>query len=380
MLGVQVRERDRVAQRRRRLAGGDHADLLVRACEEDLGAFAGGAALLGGQARDDDARFTASERVLAHEVRFLLGKRAAHACFHRGDLGGQLVAVQRHRGFQAQRVARRQAARGAGADDGVPHLLRVIACAEQLEAVLAGVAGAGDEGFHAVEGHPRAGVVGQGGGVVAKQRLQHLERTRALDRNQRERFRIVGQLYVEVALAGLKRGPHGGGVRGVGHDHEVVLAEAVGDQVVQDAAVLGDDHGVLRLAVFQRGEVGDEGVVQKRGGVGALDGDLAHVGQVEDAHVVADGAVLLQLRAVLQRHLPAAEVGETGAELLVGGMQRGLWHWWFSFKTQFRCQTLPAAGRRTGGCGRRRLRRCDAPAGSTSRAPARQPGRRPSRG
>ena len=106
----------------------------------------------------------------------------------------------------------------------------------------------------------------------------------------------------------------------------MVLAEAVGDQVVDDAAVLGDDHGVLRLAVLERGEVGDQRVVQKSGGVEALDGDLAHVGQVENAHVGAYRAVLFQLRAVLQRHLPAAEVGERCAEVFVGGVQWGLWH------------------------------------------------------
>src|SRR5699024_6219741 len=59
-------------------------------------------------------------------------------------------------------------------------------------------------------------------------------------------------------------------------------------------------------------------------GLRAGDLHLAHVGEVEDADGLADGAVLVELLAVLQGHVPAAEVGEAGAELLVHAVQGGV--------------------------------------------------------
>ena len=59
----------------------------------------------------------------------------------------------------------------------------------------------------------------------------------------------------------------------------------------------------------------DQGVVQERCGVRAGDPDFAHVGEVEQARGLADSVVLGEFGAVLQRHLPAAEVREGGAEL-----------------------------------------------------------------
>ena len=77
------------------------------------------------------------------------------------------------------------------------------------------------------------------------------------------------------------------------------------------------DQRVLGLANGHRRDLADQGVVQERGGVRAGDPDFAHVGEVEQARGLADGVVLGEFGAVLQRHLPAAEVREGGAELLV---------------------------------------------------------------
>ena len=64
-----------------------------------------------------------------------------------------LVAVERVAHLQPQRVAGAQPDRlGAGPDQRLPDLRRVPLPAVQLEAVLAGVAGAGDEALGA--GHP----------------------------------------------------------------------------------------------------------------------------------------------------------------------------------------------------------------------------------
>ena len=64
----------------------------------------------------------------------------------RPAVGGQVVAVEVEADLEAQRVARAEAdGRGAGGENGVPHRGRVRRVDEQLDAVLAGVAGAGDQ-------------------------------------------------------------------------------------------------------------------------------------------------------------------------------------------------------------------------------------------
>ena len=74
---------------------------------------------------------------------------------------------------------------------------------------------------------------------------------------------------------------------------EAVGAEPVGEEVVQHAAVLVAEHGVLRAALGDpRHVVGEQALEQReRAGAGRL--DLAHVADVEDAGAVAHGRVLV---------------------------------------------------------------------------------------
>ena len=86
-----------------------------------------------------------------------------------------------------------------------------------------------------------------------------------------------------------------------------------------------------------------------------------------------DGVVLGEFGAVLQRHLPAAEVGEGGAELLrarrAGRCSVVVAQSWLPFVGSNECRLsfrrLRGAGRSRSGCGRRRRRRCGPRAGST---------------
>jgi len=48
------------------------------------------------------------------------------------------------------------------------------------------------------------------------------------------------------------------------------------------------------------------------------------VGDVEQAASGTHGVVFLDLRAVVDRHVPAAEIDHLGAEFAVGGVERGL--------------------------------------------------------
>ena len=101
-----------------------------------------------------------------------------------------VVAVQPHRGFEAQRVARAEAARDdvgrpARLEQRLPHAVGHVRRHEDLEAVLAGVAGARDRGAGAGHFAVREPVVADVAEIDAGQRLQDFARGRPLQRDQR---------------------------------------------------------------------------------------------------------------------------------------------------------------------------------------------------
>ena len=90
------------------------------------------------------------------------------------------------------------------------------------------------------------------------------------------------------------------------------------------AAVGHADHRVVGAADGQARRVRDEGGREGGAGVRTLDVELAHVRQVEQADALADGSVLLEDRAVLDGHQPAAELDQPRAEVAVDLGQRRL--------------------------------------------------------
>ena len=112
------------------------------------------------------------------------------------------------------------------------------------------------------------------------------------------------------------------GVAGVGDDHEPVLGEAIDDQVVDDAAVGRTDHRVVGAPDGERRRVRDQRAGKRRCRPRALDEQLAHVREVEQADPLADRAMLLEDRRVLDRHPPAGELDHPGAEAGVPVGQR----------------------------------------------------------
>ena len=99
----------------------------------------------------------------------------------------------------------------------------------------------------------------------------------------------------------------------------MIVGDLVDQDVVHEAAVLVEQPGVMGLAEFQLldGIGGD--VIGQSGGFGAADLDLAHVADIEDAHGVAHGVVLVDDAGVLDGHVPAAEIDHPGTE---GSMDR----------------------------------------------------------
>jgi hypothetical protein len=227
------------------------------------------------------------------------------------------VAVQRVAHLGAQRVARAQPARAdplgrAGGEQLVPQLAGPAGRDQQLVAVLAGVAGAADRHVAGRERH--VGEVGReaGGG-------QHLRRPRPLHRQHGHLLVPVGHLDPFRGGRG-QAGEHLGGVGRVGHQQHVVVRVQVDDQVVDDPAggglaVRHAAQRVLRLAGADPGQVVGERRVDQGRGPRTADGPGTQVGDVEQPHGGADGGVLGEhaTAGVLDRHRPAAEVGQLGA-------------------------------------------------------------------
>ena len=111
-------------------------------------------------------------------------------------------------------------------------------------------------------------------------------------------------------------------VRRVGDRQEAVGAQAVGEEVVQHAAVLAAQHAVLRAADGQLRHVVGEDALEVVEGLRAAGLDLAHVRDVEDAARAAHGHVLGPHALVLDGHLPAREGHEAGARLGMASVQR----------------------------------------------------------
>ena len=111
-----------------------------------------------------------------------------------------------------------------------------------------------------------------------------LDRARALDGEQR--VLVGGVAHLGAAdLALLHPRVRRLAVARVDDEQVVVRVDPVGDQVVDDPAALVREQRVLRLAVADPVEVVREQRLQQLVRVRALDVELAHVRDVEDAAV-----------------------------------------------------------------------------------------------
>ena len=231
----------------------------------------------------------------------------AEAARDRVPLRPDVVAVQRVADLEPQRVARAEAARrDAAGEDRVPQRRRVLGHAGELDPLLAGVAGAVDHHLDAVDPPHLPGE------RLAALQAEPLERARALHGEQRV---VVGDVaHVRAAQLVLDEPVEVGlAVRGVDDEQVPVRVEAVGDQVVDDAAVVVREQRVLRVAGLELRDVVREQLLEELPRLRPLDLELAHVRDVEDAGVGPDRLVLGDHALVLHRHLPAGERHEPRA-------------------------------------------------------------------
>jgi hypothetical protein len=248
----------------------------------------------------------------------LLPERARPAEAGRDRIGrlGDVVAVQRVAGLEPQRVARAEPARDdAACEHRVPQHTGVFGHAEQLAAVLARIAGAVDH-----RGHPFDLRLGEGEGRSRRQ-AELRDRVRPLHGQQAVLVRDVADVGA-AHLALLQPGEVDLAIRRVDDEQVAVGAEPVGDQVVDDAAALVREERVLGAAGLDPVEVVREQALEQLVGTRALDLELAHVRDVEDAGVGAHGAMLLDHPLVLDRHLPPGERDESCTESDVAVVKR----------------------------------------------------------
>ena len=247
----------------------------------------------------------------------------AQAGLDRAALLHQVVAVEVEADLEAQRVARGEAGGHAPrVQQRVPAARRGLGRCQHLDAVLAGVARAAHERLGAVD--VRGSAVMRVGRSPSAMASDDLARLRALDGEHRVAVVRVGD--VDVERLGLPLEPREvlvvvGGVR----DREVaIVAEAVGEEVVEDAAVLAAQHAVLRAARRRSSRRRWRGCAAgSRSACGPLRLDLAHVRDVEDAGAGAHRDVLVPDARVLDRHLPAGERDELRARRDVAVVERG---------------------------------------------------------
>ena len=111
------------------------------------------------------------------------------------------------------------------------------------------------------------------------------------------------------------------GGAGIDDDAEARVGQEIDDQVVDDAAGLVEHGRVERLAGNRElGDIVGDQAGQEGAAVRSDDIDRAHVRYVEHAAVVADRVVLLDLRTVVDRHVPAAEIDHPGIHRAVSGV------------------------------------------------------------
>ena len=252
----------------------------------------------------------------------LLLHRPAEVGLDRVSVLGQLVAVEAVVDLQPQGVASPQPRRGRACDNELlPEGRGLVRGDENLDPVLAGVAGPADEGIAGAE--VEVGGVEPGRQLPLRDRADDPPRLRPLDCEHRVvvdpvvnvRVEVVGVAPepLEVALV----------VGRVGDGEEVVVAESVGEEVVEDAAVLAAEARVLGAADLDPRHVIRQQPLQQLGRLWALGLDLSHVGDVEDAASITHRQVLLLDPLVLNRHLPAGERDQLRPGLQVGLVQRG---------------------------------------------------------
>ena len=100
-------------------------------------------------------------------------------------------------------------------------------------------------------------------------------------------------------------------VAGIDHQQIAAVGHRVDQDIIDDAALLVAEEGVLDPSGLEPAQVASEDAL---GQAPIGDAQLTHVREIEEPDGLAHGAMLLADGAVLERHHPATEVRHLSAE------------------------------------------------------------------
>jgi len=251
----------------------------------------------------------------------------------RAGLPGNILAVEHHAGFQAQRVARSQSGRfhalfDACVHQAVPDGPDFVGGGVNFEAVLAGVAAAGNDGRNTRHLRGDKPIKTKGFQIVRRQGLQNCFRERPLQIQFAGPVAYIGQRGVKLFFFQDGSDPLKIGFTrsGVGHQHIKIPVHLVNSQVVNDAAPVIEQGGEFDLTGFLPRQVARQGKLKQIQRLRPFHFDFSHVADVKHGSPGAGCAVFFDDACVLHRHGPAAEIDHFGVS---GGMtvvQRRFFH------------------------------------------------------
>jgi len=180
-----------------------------------------------------------------------------------------------------------------------------------LVAQLAGIAGAAHADTGSVPLHYLVIEVAQCLEGSAEHSLHDLQRSRTLHVDFARGVRNILQHRPSGKMPGQPRKVTGL-TRAIDHQHVVVLAQAVDDEVINDAALIVGQKAVAALARGQRIQIlryqGVQGILGARAG----ERELSHMADVENSAILA-GVIMLDDNAfVLDRHFEPGKRGHLG--------------------------------------------------------------------
>ena len=122
----------------------------------------------------------------------------------------------------------------------------------------------------------------------------------------------------------LQRGNHRSRIGGVGHQEDLVIADVVGDQVVDHTSVRCAAQRVLRPAGADATKIiGERGVDEFRG-ARTDHQSLAEMADIKQPDRVPGSSVLADRARVGHRHQPATKGREGGSPVAVSALQRAV--------------------------------------------------------
>ena len=195
----------------------------------------------------------------------------------------------------------------------------------QLNAVLAGISGTGNEAGNAGNDHLVVKcVVFHGKLALEACSIENCLMLGPLERKLTPFCTVVDDLNVTEYML-LHPGKVLIGVACVDDEHIVVVGVLVDKNVIDCAAVLVAEHGIAAPAGSHGGDVVGDELLNVVVSAAADDVYLAHVGNIEQTCTLAHGLALFKNTAcVLNGQRPAAEVHHLAAEVDMPLIQRSL--------------------------------------------------------